>query len=145
MYFQKVMQGLKDLSRADAAVMVQDEGIQWNWHRDHVFLQPISTQGFTICIPPFMTALQYATANFTTSGFVFYAFILNTQYLPYRRDGELIAKLVIPPSHIEKAEEYNGSKVLKDLRTGKFPKPVQTILNASYAAPDKYSNTREIV
>jgi len=90
-----------------------------------------------------MTALQFATANFTTRGFVFYG--CYHRYLPYHREGEIIAKIVIPPRQMETAEEYDGAAALRDLRTGRMPMPLQTIRNFNYAAPDKYSNIREIL
>jgi len=166
MYFQKVLKGINGLSRADVAVMVKADGIRCDWRRDEVFIEPFSAPGLTICIPAFMTALQFATANFTTNGFIFHAWILTfgkpsvppkpfaeevresrfySQYLPYHREGEVIAKIVLPSTQIEKAGEYSGPLALKDLRTGKLPQPVHTIGNPNYAAPDKYSNSLEIV
>ena len=220
MYFQKVLKGIKELSRADAAVMVMDEGIHCNWSRREGSIstseisekltdgnilchlnqygdplppshphfsrtekltygditpfisttagavQRFSAPGLNICFPAFMTALQFATANFTTSGYIFYVYLLTlgkkaiplmqfaeqvrelqfySQYLPYHREGEIVAKIAIPSPQIEKAEEYHGPNALRELRTGKFPTPTHTILNSNYAAPDKYSNIREFV
>lgn len=149
MYFEKVLKGVKDLTPAAAAVMVEEEGIECVWRREEMFisttaggLQRFSSTGLNICFPAFLTALQFATANFTTRGFVFYAYY--HQYLPYHREGEIIAKVVIPAPQIERAEEFDGTAALRDLRTGKMPSPVQTIHNGNYAAPDTYSNIREI-
>jgi len=128
-------------------------------------VQRFSTPGLNICFPAFMTALQFATANFTTRGFLFYAYVITLgkkavplvqfaeevpqlqlyhQYLPHYREGEIVAKIVIPSPQIEKAEEYDGAVAIRDLRTGKLPVPLQTIRNSSYAAPDIYFNIREI-
>ena len=113
-----------------------------------------------------MTALQFATANFTTRGFIFYAYLITlgkkaipliqfaeevrelTSHhynLPYNREGEILAKITIPAPQIEKAEEYDGATALRQLRTGKLPSPLQTIHNGNYAAPDKYFNIRQIL
>jgi len=129
-------------------------------------LQRFSSPGLNICFPAFMTALQFATANFTTRGFIFYAYLITLgkkaiplvqiseevrelqlyhHYLPYHREGEIVAKIVIPSPQIEKAEEYDGPAAIRDLRTGKVPAPLQTIPNSGYAAPDIYCNIREIV
>jgi hypothetical protein len=129
-------------------------------------VQRFSSAGLNICFPAFMTALQFATANFTTRGFIFYAYLITLgknaiplmqfaeevrelqlyhHYLPYHREGEIVAKIVIPSPQIQKAEEYDGPAAIRDLRMGKLPTPLQTIHNVSYAAPDKYSNIREIL
>jgi len=129
-------------------------------------VQRFSLAGLNICFPAFMTALQFATANFTTTGYIFYAYLLTLgkkaiplmqfseevrelhiyrHFLPYHREGEIVAKIVIPSPQIERAEEYDGPSALAALCTGKFPSPVLTLRNGSYAAPDKYSNIREIL
>jgi len=129
-------------------------------------VQRFSSPGFNICFPAYMTALQFATANFTTRGFIFYAYLITLgkkaiplvqfaeevrelqlyhHYVPYHREGEIVAKVVIPSAQIQKAEEVDGPAAIRDLRSGKLPTPLQTIHNVSYAAPDKYSNIREIV
>lgn len=128
-------------------------------------VQRFPSPGLNICFPAFMTALQFATANFTTRGFIFYAYLITLgkkaiplvqvaeevphlqlyhHYLSYHREGEIVAKIVIPSPQIEKAEEYDGADAIRDLRTGKLPVPLQTIRNSSYAAPDIYFNIREI-
>lgn len=129
-------------------------------------IQRFSSPGLNICFPAFMTALQFATANFTTRGFIFYAYVITLgkkavplvqfaeevrqlqlyhHYLPYNREGEIVAKIVIPSAQIEKAEEYDGAAAIRELRTGKLPAPLQTIPNNGYAAPDTYINIREIL
>jgi len=119
-----------------------------------------------IIFPSFMTALQFATQNFTTSGHIFYAYLITLgkkaiplwqfseevrdllvyqQFLPYYQEGEIVAKIHIPSSQIEKAELYHGPGVLQDLKNQKMPLPAHTITNTTYTPPDQYSNIRECI
>ena len=128
-------------------------------------VQRFASPGFNICFPAFMTALQFATANFTEKGYIFYAWLItlgkkalplmqfaeevrelqsHRQLVPYHHDGEIVAKIVIPSPQIERAEQYDGPEALAALLTGRFPTPVATIRNGHYAPPDTYSNIREI-
>jgi hypothetical protein len=116
---------------------------------------------------PFITALRFATNNFTSSGFIFYAYVITIgkksivfeqfseevrelhiyqQYLPFHHEGEIVAKISIPSTQIEKAEEYDGIAALADLRQRKKPAPIGKVINnPHYAKPDNYSNIREIL
>jgi hypothetical protein len=120
-----------------------------------------------IIFPPFMTALRFATNNFKTSGFIFYAYLctlgkqgipfehiseevrelhIYQQYLPFHDEGEVTAKIIIPSVQIEKAIEYDGLAALEELRRNKTPSPVgDPILNPAYANPESYANIRELL
>jgi hypothetical protein len=120
-----------------------------------------------IIFPPFLTALRFATNNFRTSGFIFYAYLctlgkqaisfeglaeevrelhIYQQYLPFHHEGEITAKIIIPSAQIEKAIEYDGRSALQDLRKKQIPSPIGTpILNPAYAKPEAYANIRELL
>lgn len=120
-----------------------------------------------ILFPPLITALQFATDNFKGVGFVFYAYVttlgkkaiplrqmaeevrelhIYRQFLPYHHEGEIVAKISIPSSQIEKAEEYDGAIALTQLSQGLIPTPLHPpILNRDYADPSNYSNVRELL
>jgi hypothetical protein len=120
-----------------------------------------------IIFPPFLTALRFATNNFRTSGFIFYAYLctlgkqaipfqqlaeevrelhIYQQYLPFHHEGEITAKIIIPSAQIEKAIEYDGPAALQELRKKKTPSPIgKPILNSAYAKPESYANIRELL
>jgi hypothetical protein len=120
-----------------------------------------------IIFPPFLTALRFATNNFRTSGFIFYAYLctlgkqaipfaqlaeevreLNIyhQYLPFHHEGEITAKIIIPSAQIEKAIEYYGPAALQQLRKKQTPSPIgKPIFNSAYAKPESYANIRELL
>jgi hypothetical protein len=113
----------------------------------------------------FVTAVGFATRQFTTRGVVFYGYVnvigkkalplqefseetreLNiwTAFQPYHWEGEIVAKISIPPPHLEKAECYDGPRVLADLNALRNPSPLWVEHNTGvYARPEKYSNVRE--
>lgn len=118
-----------------------------------------------VLFDPFMTAIRFATNNFTTNGYIFYAYLITIgkvaiemeqfseeirelhiykEYLPYHKQGEIMAKILIPSVQIEKAHFYDGPQAKKDLDAGKMPTP-EIIPNTSYQAPEKLSNIREVL
>ncbi|QDA61419.1 hypothetical protein [Hymenobacter jejuensis] len=120
-----------------------------------------------ILFDPFITALCFATNNFTASGFVFYAYLITLgkaavaleqfaeevrelhiyqYYLPYHHEGEIMAKVVIPSAQIEKAEEYDGPAVLRELKNRRKPVPISAVItNPAYSHPDDFINIRELL
>jgi hypothetical protein len=120
-----------------------------------------------ILFPPFLTALRFATNNFTTQGFLFYAYVITlgkqavaleqfaeevrelhiyTQYLPYHHEGEIVAKIIIPSVQIERAEEYDGPSALTELKAGRKPSPLNGLItNPDYANPAPFANIRELL
>ncbi len=118
-----------------------------------------------ILFDPFITSLRFATNNFKTNGYVFYAYLITIgkiaiemeqfaeevrelhiykNYLPYHKQGEIMAKILIPSVQIEKALGYDGLQAKRDLACGKLPAP-SIIINTSYQAPEKLSNIREVL
>ncbi len=91
-------------------------------------------------LPAFMTALRFATRNFTCSGYIYYGYVytlgkksvelqefseevreLNVfhAFMPYHDEGEIVAKIFIPAVNLEKCEKYDGSKARVDLGRGR--------------------------
>ncbi|WP_343303072.1 hypothetical protein AAHN97_16075 [Chitinophaga niabensis] len=66
-------------------------------------------------------------------------------YLPYHKQGEIMAKIIIPTVQIEKANGYDGPAAKMALSSGKLPAPSHTIINPNYQAPEKLSNIREVL
>lgn len=121
------------------------------------------TASRNIIFPAFMIALQFATDNFRTSGYIFYAYLITLgkkavplwqfseevrdiliyqKFLPYYQEGEIVAKIYIPSTQIEKAEKYHGPQALIDLKAGRMPTPTY-IHNKNFITPDEYCNIRE--
>lgn len=119
-----------------------------------------------ICFDPFLTALRFATGNFRYRGYVFYAYLFTIgkiaiemeqfseevrelhiykDYLPYHRQGEVMAKIIIPTVQIEKAVGYDGPTAKRDIIKGRIPTPLNTIINSNYQQPEKLSNIREVL
>ena len=104
--------------------------------------------------PAVASALAFATKNFTQPGYIFYAYlvILGRGSLPlvefaeeirdshiYRKqyqfhhEGEITAKILIPPSRIQRAERYDPPSVT----------PSDVVLNPRYQPPELYTNIRD--
>jgi hypothetical protein len=119
-----------------------------------------------IVFDPFITALRFATRDFTVVGHIFhgYVFTLGCQsielrgfaeevrelhiyknYLPFHSEGEITAKIEIPGPQIERLEEYDGPAALQDLIGGYIPAPLFTAVNGLYASPEQYCNIRGLV
>jgi len=114
----------------------------------------------------FVTALEFATKNFTADGHVFYGYLFTlgktavplqafaeevrelnvyTMFLPFQPEGEIAAKIHIPAVNIEKVELYNGPAAHRDLAQGHMPGYSQAFANPHYEQPEKFSNVREVI
>jgi hypothetical protein len=115
---------------------------------------------------PFITALRFATNDFTTKGYVFYAYVftlgrksvelcefaeevreLNVyqNFLPFHHEGEIAAKIEIRGRRIERWEEYDGPTALTALQSATIPPPTFTRENPLFAGPERYCNIRGLV
>jgi hypothetical protein len=115
---------------------------------------------------PFITALRFATQDFTTTGHVFYAYVFTLgrqsvelcefaeevrelniykNFLPYHTEGEIAAKIEIRGPRIEKWKEYDGPAALAAFQAVNLPQPVFEQLNPVYAPPERYCNIRGLV
>jgi hypothetical protein len=94
----------------------------------------------------FFTAAWFATDGFRSDGYVFHGYVYTlgkpsvrlaefaeevrdlhayTSYLPYRLEGELVAKISIPATRLEKAEKYTGRTLRRQLQSGGAQCPMQ--------------------
>jgi hypothetical protein len=119
-----------------------------------------------IVFDPFITALRFATHDFTVTGHIFYAYVFTLgrqsldlrefaeevrelniykNFLPYHPEGEITAKIEIRGPQIERWEEYDGPMAMQSLYSGLLPQPKDTQPNPIYAAPEQYCNIRGLV
>jgi hypothetical protein len=119
-----------------------------------------------IVFDPFVTALRFATRDFTSTGHVFYAYVFTLgrqsidiyefseevrelniyqNFLPFHPEGEITAKIEIRGPRIERWEEYEGPTALQALQGGNVPQPVLVRANPLYAPPERYCNIRGLV
>lgn len=131
-------------------------------------IQRSDFQAKNIIFPPFVTALQFATDNFKSDGYVFFTYVITIgkksiplrqfseevrelhiyqQYLPFHHEGEIMAKIDIPSVQIEKAEHYHGPTALSQWKQNQQPVPTvgRTIVNHNYARPENHTNIRELL
>jgi hypothetical protein len=111
-------------------------------------------------------ALRFATDFWKTDGYLFYCYLLiigkravgheafaeelrelsvYTAYSPYQPEGEMLAKVIIPPAQIEKAEFWTRQAAFAASRNGTLPKATQTLPNPLFLPPSEYSNVRNLL
>lgn len=119
-----------------------------------------------LIFPPFITALNFATRNGRADGYIFYAYLLTVgkiavemeqfseemrnlyvyrDYQPYYRQGEVMAKVLIPSVQIQKVEGYRVAEAQASLKAGNLPAPHFIYINPTYIVPEKLSNIQEVV
>lgn len=117
-------------------------------------------------LPAWIEALRFATDQWSRDSYLFYCYVfvigrksighqlfaeevreLNvyTAFSPFQPEGEIAAKIIIPPAQIEKAEYWPLAKLLKDLNDGRVPSPANTVYNSLYLPPDDYNNVRDVL
>ena len=113
--------------------------------------------------PAWQVALEFATEGWQRDGYIFYCYVfvlgrrsvahrafaeeireLNifTGFSPFQPEGEITAKIIIPPTQIQKFELFEMARVNADLAAGRLPTPSQTEWNLFYQDPDEISNVR---
>lgn len=117
--------------------------------------------------PAWLVALEFATDQWRRNGYLFhcYLFVLGrptvrhrqfseelrelnvyTGYSPYQPEGEITAKIIIPPTQIEKFSFYEIKSVRNGLSAGRMPKPNDEVLNQGmYRPPEEVSNIRDVL
>lgn len=116
--------------------------------------------------PAIVTAVRFATRNYTVHGFVVEAWlpilgrpsvalepfgeeVRDPHQYPtaygHHSQGEIVAKIVIPPTQIRAMDFYNGPATAARLRAGGVPMAVSHFDCPHYQPPEDYSNVREIV
>lgn len=119
-----------------------------------------------LIFPPFMIALNFATNNNKSNGYIFYAYLMTVgkiavemeqfseeirnlyvyrDFQPYYRQGEIMAKVFIPSVQIEKVEGFSSASVKLAQSRGVLPVPDFVYDNPTYQAPEKLSNINEVL
>lgn len=116
--------------------------------------------------PAWVEALRFATDVWSRDGYLFYCYIfiigkksighqmfaeeirelnIYTGFSPFQPEGEIAAKIIIPPAQIEKAEYWPIDKLLDDIKRGRVPSPARTINNTLFLPPEDYTNVRDVL
>jgi len=117
--------------------------------------------------PAWLVALEFATDGWRRDGYLFYCYVfilgrrsvphrafaeeirelnIYTGFSPFQPEGEISAKINIPPTQIERFEFYEISRVNRDLAAGLIPRPTTTEPNlALFRPPDEISNVRALL
>jgi hypothetical protein len=125
-------------------------------------------KGKNVTWTAFDVALRFATAGFKQDGYLFYCdlFVIgrsavpvqafseelrelnvNPRYSVYQVEGEILAKLVIPPAQIERADFFDLQDVKNALALGQLPTPdpTRSLSNPLYFSSTRYSNLRDVL
>lgn len=116
-----------------------------------------------ILTPAWQIALEFATDGWSTDGYLFYCYVfilgrnsvahqafseeirelnIYAGFSPFQPEGEITAKIIIPPTQIEKFEFYEIARIRNDLAAGRFPTPTNANTNSLFQPPDDISNIR---
>lgn len=119
-----------------------------------------------ILTPAWETALRFATNQWTTDGYLFYCYLLVSGkrtvaheafseeirelniyngFSPYQPEGEIAAKIIIPPTQIERTEFWSLDTILESVRNGNLPSANDVILNQLFIDPQRYCNVRDLL
>jgi hypothetical protein len=125
-------------------------------------------KGQNVTRSAFDIALRFATNGLLTDGYLFYCdlFVLgrpavalqafaeelrelniNPRYSVYQVEGEIVAKIIIPPAQIERADFFDITTVNTALSNGQrpTPDPTRSLTNGLYVNPSRYSNVRTVL
>jgi hypothetical protein len=69
------------------------------------------------------------------------------RYSGYQVEGEILAKILIPPVQIERADFFDVARVNAALSAGTVPAPdpALSLTNSIYVHPSRYSNVRTVI
>jgi hypothetical protein len=118
--------------------------------------------------PAWEIALKYATADWTANGYLFYCHVfivgrpavalqnfseelrelhVYPRYSRHQVEGEILAKIIIPPAQIEKAEYWSLQEANDAVQNGKLPAPdpLRTLENDLFVKPEMYNNVRDFL
>ncbi len=142
----------------------------FSWHTPFISTTAGTVERFiststNVKTPAWIEAVDFATSSFTVDGYVFYCYLwvvgrqtvkhealseelreLNvyTGFSPFQPEGEITAKINIPPAQIEKAEFWSASDAFDAVQNDVLPAsdPAQTIVNRLFVDPADYNNVR---
>ncbi|HTY11538.1 MAG TPA: hypothetical protein VMF88_10740 [Bacteroidota bacterium] len=119
-----------------------------------------------VLIPAWFEALYFATDAWRRDGYLFfcYVFILGKRaighqqfaeelrelnvyndYSPFQPEGEITAKIIIPPTQIERVELWSMLDFKRDINAHQIPQPAANTPNPLYLPPENYNNVRDIL
>ncbi len=123
--------------------------------------------GINIRHPAWLIALEFATDGWSHDGYLFhcYLFVLGKQsiahrpfseevrelniytgFSPFQPEGEVTAKINIPPTQIEKYCYYEINSTLTSFRSRQIPRPTSEVFNTrKYISPEEISNIRDVI
>ncbi|MCP5487720.1 MAG: hypothetical protein H7A43_03640 [Verrucomicrobia bacterium] len=124
-----------------------------------------SSAGINVLHPAWLIALEFATDGWTRDAYLFYCylFVIGKRCVPHRPfseelrelnvytgfsafqpEGEIAAKINIPPTQIEKYAFFTIAGIRRDLAAGRIPTPASEVQNTvTYRPPDEVSNMRD--
>ncbi|MFO1418459.1 MAG: hypothetical protein U1E83_07280 [Methylotetracoccus sp.] len=114
--------------------------------------------------PAWQVALEFATDGWSRDGYLFYCYLfilsrpsvhhpgfseekrdLNvyTGFSPFQPEGEITAKIIIPPTQIQRFEFFDIAQVRRDFAAGQIPTPRYTEASSDYyQPPEEIANIR---
>lgn len=113
--------------------------------------------------PAWWQALLFATGFWKSDGWIFYCSVwilgrkavghqafaeefrdlhVYSDFSPFQPEGEITAKIQIPMTQIQRAEEWKLADVQAALSLGNLPVPTRTFVNPRFIDPANYSNVR---
>lgn len=117
--------------------------------------------------PAWLIALEFATDGWSRDGYLFYCYLfilgrptvqhrqfseelreLNvyTGYSPFQPEGEITAKIIIPPTQVEKFVFYSDASIQRSFRSGQLLTPDDEVFNQGmYRPPEELSNLRDVL
>lgn len=142
----------------------------FSWHTPFISTTAGTVERFiststNVITPAWIEALDFATSSFTVDGYIFYCYLwvvgrqtvkhqalseelreLNvyTGFSPFQPEGEITAKINIPPAQIERAEFWSASDAFDAVQNDVLPAsdPARTIVNPLFVDPACYNNVR---
>ncbi|HWB85012.1 MAG TPA: hypothetical protein VG675_12780 [Bryobacteraceae bacterium] len=116
--------------------------------------------------PAWEVALKFATDFWKSDGYLFYCYVfvigkpavgqqsfseelreLNVYpgYSNFQPEGEITAKIVIPPAQIERAEFWSSQDAKTARDNKKLPAASRTLYGKHYVAPQDFNNVRDFL
>ena len=119
-----------------------------------------------ILIPAWYEALRFATDSWQRDGYLFYCYVfilskraighrqfaeelrelnIYDDYSPFQPEGEITAKIIIPPTQIERVEFWSIQDFDQAIGVHQIPRPTKNIPNSLYLPAENYNNVRDIL
>lgn len=150
-----------------------ENGEQFNLHTPFISttagtVERDSFNDTNVMNPAWKEALPFATDSLTSDGYLFYCYLLiigrravahqafaeelrelnvYPGFSPNQPEGEITAKILIPPAQIEKAEYWSADDALQAVDSGVLPAadPSRILYNQLFVPPADYNNVRDFL